>query len=112
MSGYPDDWDRIRKRVYERDNYTCQGCGETDTELHAHHIVPKSDGGSDRMDNLLTLCKPCHERIHGYQIGETDQQREIRKQEQEIEQLTQEIEGKAERWRAFFRRIKELLGPK
>jgi hypothetical protein len=25
-----------------------------------HHIVPRSKGGTDRPDNLITLCFPCH----------------------------------------------------
>jgi len=45
--GYPEgDWERLRKEVYERDNFTCQNCGSLggqkgNTELHAHHVVPK-----------------------------------------------------------------------
>lgn len=47
---YPSDWSTRRKEVYERDDYTCQNCGSKggprgNTELHAHHIVPKSKGG-------------------------------------------------------------------
>lgn len=66
---YPDDWYSRRKKVYKRDNYTCQNCGERggpygDTELHAHHIIPKSKGGSHDLDNLETLCKYCHDKVH------------------------------------------------
>ncbi|NEU55527.1 HNH endonuclease [Halorussus sp. MSC15.2] len=69
-SDYPSDWGRRRKRVYERDNYTCQNCGARggphgSAELHAHHGVPLSKGGSNRMSNLTTYCKRCHEAIHG-----------------------------------------------
>lgn len=67
---YPDDWDTRRREVYQRDNYSCQNCGirggsRGDTELHAHHIVPKSKGGTHRKQNLVTVCKACHNAIHG-----------------------------------------------
>lgn len=72
--GYPDDWDSQRRAVYERDKYTCQRCGAKggprgDTELHAHHETPISDGGSHAPSNLTTLCKSCHEAVHGHPIG-------------------------------------------
>lgn len=68
--GYPEDWNSRRRDVYQRDNYTCQNCGvkggsRGDTELHAHHIVPKSKGGTHRLENLTTVCKRCHNAIHG-----------------------------------------------
>ena len=69
MSGsYPSNWDSLRKKVYKRDNYECQNCGRRggphgDSELQAHHIVPKRNGGLHRMGNLKTLCKGCHDAI-------------------------------------------------
>ncbi len=69
MSEYPDDWDIRRRQVYQRDRYKCCNCQAEggpngDTELHAHHVVPKSEGGSDRYSNLTTLCADCHARVH------------------------------------------------
>jgi 5-methylcytosine-specific restriction enzyme A len=66
---YPDDWDRRRQRVYQRDDYQCVNCQRRggphgDVELHAHHIVPKSRGGVHRMSNLITVCKACHVAVH------------------------------------------------
>ena len=72
--GYPSDWDSRRRRVYRRDNYRCQRCGRSggprgNAELHAHHKTPKSRGGSHELHNLTTVCKSCHEDIHGHPIG-------------------------------------------
>ena len=53
-----------KQAVLSRDNYTCQICKKKKQHLHVHHIVFKSQGGSDRMDNLVTLCSECHEKIH------------------------------------------------
>ena len=59
------NWNRIRRVVYKRDNYRCQNCGTTDTELHLHHIVPLGQGGLNKKSNLETLCKQCHEAAYG-----------------------------------------------
>jgi hypothetical protein len=49
--------------VLNRDNYQCILCGCKD-KLHIHHIIPRHKGGKDRDDNLVTLCKNCHDMIH------------------------------------------------
>ena len=66
--GYQDggqkDFYNVKSAVLNRDNYTCQICGEKDTRLEVHHIQFRSKGGSNRMDNLVTLCRDCHKQIH------------------------------------------------
>lgn len=66
--GYQDggqkDFYNVKSAVLNRDNYTCQICGEKDTRLEIHHIQFRSKGGSNRMDNLVTLCRDCHKQIH------------------------------------------------
>lgn len=58
-------WRRTALKVYRRDNYTCQNCGESDTEIHAHHIVPvHSNGDKYDMGNLIALCSECHYEEH------------------------------------------------
>lgn len=55
-----------RKRVYKRDNYTCQRCGATGGDLNAHHkhgIATHPELAFD-IDNGITLCKPCHDDFH------------------------------------------------
>lgn len=69
MEGYPDDWYSRKKRVKKRDNWECQSCGEKGgprgtVQLHVHHIVPKSEGGSHELSNLELLCDQCHAEIH------------------------------------------------
>ena len=59
-------WENRRMYVFSRDEYTCQVCKRKRDEngkglkLHAHHIIYRSIGGSDRVDNLLTVCTDCH----------------------------------------------------
>ena len=53
---------RLRHEVFKRDNYTCKECGATKEEitLHVDHIIPFSQGGTDELDNLQTLCETCN----------------------------------------------------
>lgn len=32
--------------------------------VQVHHIVPRSEGGSDRADNAIPLCPTCHSEVH------------------------------------------------
>jgi len=56
----------VKQYVLERDTYKCQHCNgrSKDNRLHVHHIIFKSRGGSDHQDNLVTLCKTCHDNFH------------------------------------------------
>ena len=51
----------VRYFVFARDNYTCQVCGKSKGKiLQTHHIVYRSNGGTNRADNLITVCADCH----------------------------------------------------
>ena len=52
--------------ILYRDNHICQQCkGKSkDTRLHVHHLVFRSNGGSDTAENLTTLCETCHNAVH------------------------------------------------
>jgi HNH endonuclease len=51
-----------RKKVFERDDYTCQKCGERGGKLNMDHIIRFSDAPhlEFEMSNLQTLCIKCH----------------------------------------------------
>ncbi len=49
-----------RKNVLHRDNYTCQYCGVHKKDLTVDHIIPKSKGGKDTWDNVITACLKCN----------------------------------------------------
>lgn len=48
-----------RYYVFARDNYTCQVCKKKGI-LQTHHIIYTSKGGTDKADNLITVCSGCH----------------------------------------------------
>ena len=52
--------------VLDRDSYVCQSCkGKSkDYRLEVHHIQFRSENGSDDAENLITLCKTCHDKVH------------------------------------------------
>ena len=51
--------------VLTRDKHTCQYCKGKNKEnrLEVHHIIYRRDGGSDEQENLITLCKACHDGV-------------------------------------------------
>jgi len=53
----------LREKVLWRDNYKCQQCDVT-SNLQIHHIIPKSKGGTNTLNNLITLCAKCHKELH------------------------------------------------
>ena len=56
----------LRQMVLERDNWTCQKCGKTKTELHCHHIegIRWEPIESADIDKCITFCKSCHKKTH------------------------------------------------
>lgn len=53
-------WSVIRSRIFKRDDYTCQYCGERGKKLECDHVVPVSRGGAHSDDNLVTACFSCN----------------------------------------------------
>lgn len=53
-------WRRKRLEVFARDMYRCQSCKRVTATPECDHIKPTSQGGTDAMDNLQTLCVDCH----------------------------------------------------
>ena len=64
QKGFNYGYSSRREAVIHRDNYTCRCCGKRHTRLEVHHIVFRSQGGTDDEKNLITLCKECHDAIH------------------------------------------------
>lgn len=55
---------RIRRhKVWEHYNGCCFGCGlrlDLYVGWQEHHVMPRQEGGTNELDNLLPLCDRCH----------------------------------------------------
>jgi len=60
---YPSNWSDISRQARQRDGHKCGNCG-SGYNLHVHHIVPLSKGGTNNLSNLRTLCSSCHGKLH------------------------------------------------
>lgn len=64
--------DPVRRSVLARDEYSCRNCGwnhgkwnpSDPRHLELHHIEHHARGGSNEMQNLITVCTVCHDQIH------------------------------------------------
>jgi len=65
QQGVQYGFENTKAYVLARDNYKCQsektGCCD---KLHVHHVVFRSNGGSDVPGNLKTLCEKHHASLH------------------------------------------------
>lgn len=69
---YGPNWLAQRRAARERDSYSCQRCGITETEygqeLSVHHIIPfaliDDYTAANELTNLVSVCEPCHRIIH------------------------------------------------
>lgn len=50
----------VKDRVWERDEHRCVYCGSVYAFPEAHYI-PRSRGGLGIEENILTLCRLCHD---------------------------------------------------
>lgn len=72
---YGPGWRRISREIRHRDNFQCCHCGISEKKLgkalDVHHVVPLRNFNGDyksanRPDNLVSLCKSCHNQAeHG-----------------------------------------------
>jgi len=74
-------WSLLKRRIKKRDNYSCQACGKQfswkSPGMTIHHIRPRElfqlvgsqlHPEADREENLVTLCRGCHQKTHAGQF--------------------------------------------
>ena len=51
----------VLEEVWERCKGRCEYCGKP--AVDPHHIIYRSHGGSNLANNIIALCRRCHENI-------------------------------------------------
>jgi len=52
--------DHVKAAVHHRDNGTCRQCGYTGEYIEYDHVIPRSKGGQNTVDNIQILCRKCN----------------------------------------------------
>jgi len=52
----------VREYLLEKWGRKCAYCGKKNVPLEIEHIIPKSRGGTDRVDNLALACHECNQK--------------------------------------------------
>lgn len=74
------DWRKLKEDIKHRDNHECQMCakqgryGPPEAVHHIKHLKKHPELAMD-PDNLITLCKTCHNLVHpekrqGFKVSE------------------------------------------
>lgn len=63
----------LRELEIRRGRLVCPGCERAlePSRFTKHHIRPRSQGGPTSLDNLVLICRACHDEIHREPRGET-----------------------------------------
>ena len=72
--GYGWQWEKARRQALERDHGLCQPCaaaGRLTPATEVDHICSKAEGGGDNIENLQSICSPCHRAKTGAEAGRT-----------------------------------------
>lgn len=95
---------KTRFNIFKRDNFTCQYCGRKSPEviLTLDHKYPKSKGGANTEDNLITACKECN---HGKGDVLLDHIVQVRKK------VTRKPKKSPRVTDIGFRRTRNIIGP-
>lgn len=61
-AGYNTERYRRRLQIYDSNNGCCKYCGDLLSGLwEADHVIPKSRGGSNALENMAPSCVPCNQ---------------------------------------------------
>lgn len=58
--------ERLRLQIWDRQAGLCM-CGKPATEIH--HLIKRSQGGKDNIENLEARCWECHHTLNGKTMG-------------------------------------------
>lgn len=58
-------WKNTRRYIRSRDGDRCRVCEASGAiqRMYVHHILPRAQGGSDDVKNLMLVCQSCHGKL-------------------------------------------------
>lgn len=59
-----------RREIFRRDNFTCQYCGRSNSDLTVDHVLPRHMGGKHIWTNVVAACPGCNHRKGGRTVEE------------------------------------------
>lgn len=71
MSIHTRKWRKLREQVFNEYGRACAYCGYEDPVMTVDHILPRSRGGQDLLENLLPACRKCNY-SRGNRMGNSD----------------------------------------
>lgn len=65
-------WQKKRLEIFNRDNFTCTKCNNTEEQLEVHHLdyLPELKPWEYPMDMMVTLCSSCHNKENNRELLE------------------------------------------
>jgi len=92
---------KIRFLIFDRDEFTCQYCGQKPPSviLEVDHILPKIKSGKNEVENLITSCFDCNRGKSTLLLGSTTKQ---------ISENIIHIKEKKEQMEAFYKYQKTI----
>ena len=64
LPSWPPDWDERKRHLIQQNGSICSSCNE-EQHVYLIHEIPLCEGGTNELQNLELICKPCHESIYG-----------------------------------------------
>jgi len=91
-----------KQNVYKRDNHTCVYCGCKNRQtLTIDHVIPKSKGGKDTFENMVTACFDCNNEKDSLDVEEWGKPHPNPKRPHHL-MLMKQIKEIPEGWKPFL----------
>ena len=101
------EWEEKRRATIMRDGNQCTQCGATGQTMTVHHVRYRETRELETIDDLTTLCKPCHKAFHDAERAQANEQERHRRKRAALDPVTRNM-GKA-RERARYKAEKLRL---
>jgi len=107
---------KVRFDVFKRDGFKCQYCGRTPPAviLELDHIIPKSKGGPESIDNYITACFDCNRgkgkhKLDNIPSGISDNIESIEEKRRQLKAFNRLIEKQEREYENGIRSINKIF---